>query len=50
MRTITSTFPVATGTVLSLSCNEGYELSGDKEVTCIQNTEFKFTEEPACGG
>ena len=50
MRTITSIFPVATGTVVSLTCNTGYELEGDKEVTCIQNTEFKFTEEPACGG
>ena len=42
-------FPVSTGTVLSLSCNEGYELKGDETVTCIQNTEFQYSTEPNCG-
>ena len=42
-------FPVYSGTVLSLSCNEGYELKGDETVTCIQNTEFQYSTEPTCG-
>ena len=42
-------FPVSTGTVLSLSCNEGHELRGDKTVTCTTNTKFHFSEEPYCG-
>ena len=42
-------FPVSTGTVLTLSCNVGYELKGDKTVTCTKNTEFQFSVEPACG-
>ena len=42
-------FRVSTGTVLSLSCNEGYELKGDKTVTCTTSTEFQFSVEPNCG-
>ena len=42
-------FPVSTGTVLSLNCNDGYELKGEKTVTCTENTEFEFSEEPNCG-
>ena len=42
-------FPVSTGTVLSLSCDEGYEIRGDKTVTCTTNTKFQFTVEPNCG-
>ena len=46
----TSTFPVSAGTVVSLSCYAGYELRGDTLVTCIQYTEFKFTDiKPTCG-
>ncbi|KAL5255495.1 hypothetical protein ACHWQZ_G010913 [Mnemiopsis leidyi] len=41
-------FPVPTGTVLSLSCNDGFELTGDKTVTCTQNTEFQVSVEPNC--
>ena len=42
-------FPVSTGTVLSLSCNDGYELKGDRTVVCTRNTEFQFDVEPVCG-
>ena len=46
----TSTFPVSAGTVLSLTCNAGYELKGSNEVTCTQNTDYHFTDsEPFCG-
>ena len=44
-------FPVAEGTVLTLSCKAGYQLIGDKEVTCSTETdsEFQYTIEPRCG-
>ena len=42
-------FPVSSGTVLSLSCNVGYELKGDKTVTCTTETKFQFSVEPNCG-
>ena len=42
-------FPVSTGTVLSLSCNDGYELRGDKTITCTTNTKYHFTDDPKCG-
>ena len=45
----TSSFPVPAGTVLSLSCNAGYELKGDSKVTCTEDTEFQFSEKPNCG-
>ena len=45
----TSTFPVPTKTVVSLSCNAGYQLKGDHEVTCTHNVQFEFTEKPTCG-
>ena len=45
----TSSFPVPAGTVLSLSCNDGYELKGDSKVTCTEDTEFQFSEKPNCG-
>ena len=44
------TFPVSAGTVLSLSCNKGYQLSGDQEVTCTKDREFQLKQEPICGG
>ena len=43
-----TTFPVTEGTEVSLTCKDGYELSGDKTVTCVKDTEFKFDEEPTC--
>ena len=42
-------FPVKEGTILTVSCNEGYQLDGDKHVTCIKDTEFSHTSEPKCG-
>ena len=46
-----SKFPVPAGTVVSLSCNVGYELTGDSEVTCIQDTQFQSTTTlPTCTG
>ena len=44
-------FPVLQGTVLTLSCQDGHQMSGDKEVTCIGGTEFNYskTHSPECG-
>ena len=47
--TADKTFPVTLGTVVTLSCKEGYELGGDKTVTCTKDTEFTFSAEPQCG-
>ena len=42
-------FPVSAGTVLSLSCNAGYELNGSSEVTCTQYTDYHFIDDvPLC--
>ena len=45
------TFPVVHGTVLTLSCKDGHQMNGDKEVTCIVGTEFSYSEtnSPECG-
>ena len=45
---IEPTLPQVAGTVLSVSCNPGYELIGDKEVTCQRLQEFTFNTEPQC--
>ena len=37
------------GTEVTLNCKDGYEISGDKAVTCVKDTEFEFTVEPKCG-
>ena len=45
-------FPVAIGSVLTLSCNGGYLLSGAEHVTCTRGTAFEYDEdvnEPKCG-
>ena len=44
-------FPVAEGTVISLSCEDGYQLIGDRTVTCSQEAEtlFEYSSEPRCG-
>lgn len=43
-------FPVDAGTVLNLSCEEGYELSGDSKVTCMKDNEFAYnsSSKPIC--
>ena len=42
-------FPVYADTVLTLNCKEGYQLSGDKQITCTKDTEFQYSTEPECG-
>ena len=44
-------FPVTEGTVVTVSCEEGYQLLGDTEVTCSLQTDalFDFSDEPQCG-
>ena len=43
------TFPVIEKTTVTLSCNVGHQLKGDKVVTCSNNEEFHFSTEPICG-
>ena len=44
-------FPVAEGTVMTVSCEDGYQLSGDNELTCSLETDalFDYSDEPRCG-
>ena len=42
-------FPVNKGTVLTLSCEDGYRLVGGKTVTCTKDTVFEYSTEPQCG-
>ena len=42
-------FPVYADTALPLNCKEGYQLSGDKQITCTKDTEFQYSTEPQCG-
>ena len=44
-------FPVAEGTVVTVSCEEGYQLSGDNELTCSVKADalFDYSDEPRCG-
>ena len=44
-------FPVAEGTVVTVSCEEGHQLSGENELTCSVKTDalFDYSDEPQCG-
>ena len=42
-------FPVDVGTFLTVSCDDGYQLDGDKHVTCTKYMEFSYTSKPKCG-
>jgi hypothetical protein len=37
------------GTAVNLSCKAGFQLSGDKTVTCDKTLTLKFSTEPQCG-
>jgi hypothetical protein len=41
--------PVAVGTAVNLSCKAGFQLTGDKTVTCDKTFTLKFSTEPQCG-
>ena len=40
-------FPLQPGSIVSMKCNTGFTLTGDKTVTCT-GTELSFTEAPSC--
>ena len=44
------TFPKPPGTTVTLSCDQGYSLSGAEVVTCVKDDEFHFpgSETPKC--
>ena len=42
-------FPVTFGTKVTVKCSVGYtKTSGDDEVTCQGDTDYKFTSVPIC--
>ena len=41
-------FPVSVGDVITLSCNDGHELYGNKEVTCVRDQTYEYHSEPWC--
>ncbi|KAL5260150.1 hypothetical protein ACHWQZ_G010311 [Mnemiopsis leidyi] len=44
-----STFPVIKGSLVYLGCQSGYTFtSGDRVITCAQDSEYSFSEEPVC--
>ena len=48
MFAVNNTFPVTKGTVVTLTCREGYQLDGDNTVICDKDTEFTYSDEPSC--
>ena len=44
----TSAFPVSTLTVVTVSCDEGYQLNGDETITCEKDTTFTYETQPSC--
>ena len=36
-------------TVVTLGCEAGHLLQGDKGVTCSEGTDFEYSDEPRCG-
>ena len=41
-------FPVNSGEVATLTCSTGSVLSGDNAITCLEGTEFNYTDIPTC--
>ena len=48
MRTETI-FPVESGSIVSVECFKGFELSGDSTLQCSGGNSFQFLTEPTCG-
>ena len=41
-------FPIVFGTVVEVTCDNGYKLEGSNTVTCERDTTFTFVEQSAC--
>ena len=41
-------FPVNFGTKVTVKCFDGHRNSGDDEVTCDGDTQYKYSSEPTC--
>ena len=46
--TTEATFPVDEGTVLTVSCEEGFLLRGSNTITCTEGTTFSSANTPTC--
>ena len=44
----TVSFPVKSGTEVTVGCDTGRTLSGDGVITCNQREEYTFSVKPAC--
>ena len=46
----TAEFPVAPGTLVTVTCNTGYQLTGEDVLTCVKDTEFQHSGDilPVC--
>ena len=44
----TTEFPVNHGSTVSVSCDSGYKLVGDKVITCVRDKQFSYGIEPHC--
>ena len=42
------TFPVSTGTTLSVTCDDSYPNTGDDVVTCYSETHYSYSATPTC--
>ena len=47
---IPSTAERSVGTVVTVSCFEGYTLNGQSTFTCLASGAWSYTEEPTCVG
>ena len=43
-----TTFPLFYGTLLTVTCDTGYELEGSDTITCNHDTTFTFQDQPTC--
>ena len=46
--TIDRVLPVPSGTPLIVTCNDGFTNQGDDLVTCVENSNFTYSEAPKC--
>lgn len=43
-----SEFSIDYGTLVTVSCEEGYKHQGDQILQCIENQDFNFDNKPTC--
>ena len=46
--TTDTVFPVSVGTILVMTCNDGFANQGASSVTCLANSTYSYSAEPQC--